>query len=70
MQTLTPAEVEHFLTRGHVTIPGCFTRDFAQPLIDHAYERLGYAADPVTVWSWGHPKPLRKTMQGTGSHLQ
>ena len=36
MQTLTAAEADHFLAKGHVTIPGCFTRDFAQPLIDQA----------------------------------
>ena len=50
MQTLTPDEADHFLAKGYVTIPGCFTRDFAQPLIDHAYERLGYDPDDPVTW--------------------
>jgi hypothetical protein len=55
MQTLTPADVEHFLARGYVTIPGCFNRTFAQPLIDHAFERMGYAPDDPATWT----EPIR-----------
>lgn len=55
MQTLTSAEVDHFLAKGYVTIPGCFTRDFAHPLIDHAYERLGYDPDDPATWT----EPIR-----------
>ena len=52
---LTSAEVDHFLAKGYVTIPGCFTRDFAQPLIDHAYERLDYDPDDPATWT----EPIR-----------
>jgi hypothetical protein len=55
MQTLTPAQVDHFLDKGHVNIPGCFTRDFAQPLIDHAYARLGCDPDDPATWT----EPIR-----------
>ena len=55
MQTLTPADVEHFLARGYVTIPGCFNHTFAQPLIDHAFERMGYAPDDPATWT----EPIR-----------
>ena len=51
MQTLTPADVEHFLARGYVTIPDCFNRTFAEPLIDHAFERMGYAPDDPATWT-------------------
>lgn len=53
MQTLTPTEAEHFLDKGYVTIPGCFTRNFAQPLINHAYERMG--CDPNDPATWTEP---------------
>ena len=55
LQTLTPADVEHFLDKGYITIPGCFTPDFAQPLIDHAYERMGCDPDDPTTWT----EPIR-----------
>ena len=51
--SLTPTEAEHFLDKGYVTIPGCFTRNFAQPLINHAYERMG--CDPNDPATWTEP---------------
>ena len=39
---LTDDQVESFIEHGHVTIPGCFTREDAQPLLDEAWIRLGY----------------------------
>jgi hypothetical protein len=51
MQVLTPDQVDHFLSRGFITIPGCFTRDFARPFIDHAYERMGCDPNDPTTWT-------------------
>ena len=39
---LTDEQVESFVEHGHVTLPGCFTREDARPLLDEAWIRLGY----------------------------
>ena len=47
---LSPEEVDFFLENGYVKIPGCFTRDDAQPWLDEAWIRLGYDPDDPETW--------------------
>ena len=47
---LTDAQVEHFLERGHVVLPGCFDAEAAAPVVDRAWERLGVDRDDPTTW--------------------
>jgi hypothetical protein len=47
---LTDEEVEFFVEHGHVTIPGCFTREDAQPWVDEAWIRLGYDPHDADTW--------------------
>ena len=47
---LTDDQVDSFVAHGHLTLPGCFTRDDAQPLLDEAWIRLGY--DPRDPGTW------------------
>jgi hypothetical protein len=52
--TLTPAEVETFLARGHVVIKGGIDRGLAQEWCDHSWARIG--ADPADPTTWGRPE--------------
>ena len=59
---LTGEQVESFVEHGHVTLPGCFTREDAQPLLDEAWTGLGY--DPRRPVDLGravdpHARPRR-----------
>jgi hypothetical protein len=46
---LTDAQIEEFITRGHITLHNCFGREIAKQLTDRAFVRLGYdPADPTT----------------------
>ena len=47
---LTDAQVEHFLEKGYVVLPGCFTAQDAAPHVDRAWERLGVDRDDPTTW--------------------
>ena len=47
---LTDEQVASFVEHGHVTIPGCFTREDAQPLLDEAWIRLGYDPHDPDTW--------------------
>lgn len=49
-QFLTTEQVEHFLQRGYVTIPQCFTREAAQDWLDKIWVRLGYDANDPSTW--------------------
>lgn len=49
-QVLTNAQVESFLTRGHVILRDCFAPEAAQTLTDRAWVRLGY--DPRNPATW------------------
>ncbi|HEX8237180.1 MAG TPA: hypothetical protein VF600_14575 [Abditibacteriaceae bacterium] len=49
-QFLTDEQVEHFLKRGFVTIPNCFSREAAQDWLDKVWVRLGYDANDPTTW--------------------
>jgi hypothetical protein len=48
---LTDAQVEHFLTRGYVTIGNCFSREDARGWVDSAWARLGYDREDPTTWA-------------------
>jgi hypothetical protein len=46
---LSEDQIEQFLTRGHITISGCFDSAAAAEWVDRAWIRLGYdPADPAT----------------------
>ena len=47
---LADEQVASFVEHGHVTIPGCFTRKDAQPLLDEAWVRLGYDPHDPDTW--------------------
>jgi len=51
---LTAAQVEHFLRRGFVRVPGCFSAAAAKPWVDAAWARLG--ADPADTKTWPGPR--------------
>jgi hypothetical protein len=51
---LTDDQVEHFLTRGHVTISDCFSPADAEEWIEQAWVRLGY--DPADPSTWVQPR--------------
>jgi hypothetical protein len=43
-------QVASFVEHGYVTIPDCFTREDAQPWLDEAWIRLGYAPHDPDTW--------------------
>lgn len=47
---LTPEQIERFLQRGHVVIPDCFTRAFAQDWTAAAFARLEYDPHDPSTW--------------------
>jgi hypothetical protein len=49
-QILTPAQRQHFIEKGYVTVKGCLDRGLAKKWTDEAYTRLGY--DPVDRSTW------------------
>jgi hypothetical protein len=49
-QFLTDEQIENFLTRGHVVIPDCFSREAAQEWLDKAWIRMGYDPNDPTTW--------------------
>ena len=50
---LSSDDVEHFLSRGHLVVKECFSREFAEDWTRRAFIRLGYdPADPST-WQKG-----------------
>ena len=38
-QILSEQQITHFLTHGHVVIPNCFSREFAEDWTAHAFQR-------------------------------
>lgn len=50
-ETLTSAQVEHFLQRGFVTIKECFTEADAREWLGDVWVRLGYDADDPSTWA-------------------
>lgn len=48
---LTDAQIEQFLTHGHVVIPDCFSRDFAEAWTANAFHRLGYDPNDPATWA-------------------
>lgn len=47
---LTPEQVEHFMTYGWVSIPDCFTREFATKWTKDLWTRLGYDQSDPSTW--------------------
>lgn len=50
---LTDEQVEHFLSRGHVTIPQCFSPQAAETYTRDLWVRLGYDAHDKATWAEG-----------------
>ncbi len=47
---LSTAQIDHFINRGYVTVPDCFSRDFAEDRINRAFQRLGYDRNDPGTW--------------------
>ena len=47
---LSAEQIMHFLTHGHVVIPDCFPRDFAEDWTANAFRRLGYDPHDPATW--------------------
>jgi len=47
---LNDEQIEQFLTRGHVVINDCFSRDLAKTYTDRAWTRLGYDPNDISTW--------------------
>lgn len=50
-RTLTEAQVNSFMQRGYLVVPGCVDQTIAQRWIARAYERLGYNPDDPSTWA-------------------
>ena len=48
---LSETQIEHFLERGYVVIPDCFSREFAEDWTSNAFLRLGYDPHDPTTWA-------------------
>jgi hypothetical protein len=48
--TLSEAQIAHFLAHGHVVIPDCFPRAFAEDWTAEAFRRLGYDPHDPATW--------------------
>ena len=49
-QFLTDEQIENFLTRGHVVLHDCFSREAAQEWLDKAWIRMGYDPHDASTW--------------------
>jgi hypothetical protein len=49
-EVLDAAQREHFVQRGYVRVPGCFTREAAAELTASVWTRLGYDPDDQSTW--------------------
>jgi len=49
-EVLDADQREHFLEKGFVRVPGCFTRDAAAELTASVWARLGYDPDDQSTW--------------------
>jgi hypothetical protein len=48
---LSPEQVEQFLTRGHIVLRECFSRELAREWTQHAFQRLGYDPEDPATWT-------------------
>jgi hypothetical protein len=59
-QVLTDEQVQHFLTKGYLTIKGCIDPELAQRWTDRTYQRLGYDKQDPNTWEkefvWMYPE--------------
>jgi len=49
-KTLTAAQIDHFIRRGYLAIPDCFSRNAAKERVDRAWVRLGYDPRDRSTW--------------------
>ena len=49
-KTLTEADLNHFIERGHIILRDCFPRELAAEWRTFAYKRLGYSPDDSATW--------------------
>ena len=49
-RTLTEADVNHFVEKGHIILQDCFPRELAEEWRAFAFKRLGYDPDDPTTW--------------------
>lgn len=49
-RTLTEADVNHFIEKGHIILKDCFPRELAEEWREFAFKRLGYDPDDPTTW--------------------
>lgn len=47
---LSPADLDHFLQYGYVTLHDCFPRELAEEWTARAYQRLEYRPDDPSTW--------------------
>jgi hypothetical protein len=47
---LSTGQIQHFIERGYVVVPGCFSRALAEEMTDRAYARLGYDKHDRSTW--------------------
>ncbi len=47
---LTDAQIEQFLTEGHIVLHDCFSREFAEDWTANAFRRLGYDPNDPQTW--------------------
>jgi len=57
---LSPAQIDEFVQRGHITLSDCFSREAAQEITDRAFVRLGYDKNDPATWAQArvHMPPL------------
>jgi len=48
---LSADQIEHFLARGFVVVPGCFTREAAEEYTGSVWTRLGYDPRDPSTWA-------------------
>lgn len=48
---LNDGQIEQFLTRGHIVLHGCFSRETAREWTDKAFVRLGYDPNDKAAWT-------------------
>ena len=49
-RTLTQADLNHFIEKGHVILKDCFPRELAEEWRAFAFKRLGYDPNDPTTW--------------------
>lgn len=58
LSPLSQNQIEQFLNEGHIVLRGCFSRESAAPLVDDAWQQMGYDRHDASTWS----EPLKFMM--------